>query len=172
VVARYWVPEDNVQARGQKDRVPYADWIQQGYIAATPGNQIDYDVIRRDINALAEQVDIQEIAYDRWGATQLATQLTGDGLTMVPFGQGFASMAAPTKEMLSLILAGRLGHGGDPVLRWMANNLSLAQDAAGNLKPDKARSGEKIDGIVALVMGLDRASRHPEASGALISVMG
>jgi len=160
VICRFWVPADNVQKRVLKDRVPYDVWIQQARIAATPGNVIDYDVIRRDINALREEVDIREIAYDRWGATQLATQLQGDGFTMVPLGQGFMSMAAPTKELLSLVTGRGFAHGGNPVLRWMASNLAVKQDAAGNLKPDKGSSSEKIDGIVALIMALDRASRN------------
>jgi phage terminase large subunit-like protein len=161
VVPRFWVPRDNVEKRVRKDRVPYDVWIERGLITATEGNIVDYDVIRREINALQERVEIREIAYDRWGATQLATQLGGDGFTMVPFGQGFASMAAPTKELLSLVTAGGFAHGGHPVLRWMAGNLAVKQDAAGNLKPDKASSSEKIDGIVALIMALDRASRRP-----------
>jgi phage terminase large subunit-like protein len=172
VVSFFWVPEDNVAARVKRDRVPYDVWIQQGLLRATPGSVIDYDVIRRDIGQLGEQVEIKEIAYDRWGATQLSTQLQGDGFTMVPFGQGFASMAAPTKELLGLIAGGRLQHGGHPILRWMASNFSTKQDAAGNLKPDKASSSEKIDGLVAMIMGLDRASRHADAAVPLVTVLG
>jgi phage terminase large subunit-like protein len=168
----FWVPEDTVAARVKQDRVPYDVWIQDGLLRATPGNVIDYDVIRRDIGALGAQVEITEIAYDRWGATQLSTQLEGDGFTLVPFGQGFASMAAPTKELLTLIPSHRIQHGGHAVLRWMAGNFSTKQDAAGNLKPDKASSSDKIDGIVALIMGLDRASRHAQAAEPLIRVMG
>lgn len=162
VVPRFWVPAENARKRAQRDRVPYPEWIQQGLITATPGNVIDYDVIRADINALGQQVDIAEIAIDRWNATQLATQLEGDGFTVVLFGQGFASMAAATKELLRIIAAGDLAHGGHPVLRWMASNLAVKQDAAGNLKPDKATSGEKIDGIVALCMALGRAIVQPD----------
>jgi phage terminase large subunit-like protein len=164
VVPYFWVPEDNVRRRALKDRVPYDVWIQEGRLRATPGNVIDYDVIRREIGELGQVVELTEIAIDRWNATQIATQLTGDGFTIVQFGQGFASMAAPTKELLRLVAAGELAHGNHPVLRWMASNLSVRQDAAGNLKPDKATSGEKIDGIVALVMALDRQNRHAEAA--------
>lgn len=160
VIPRFWVPEENLRRRALRDRVPYDVWHREGYLTATPGNVIDYDIIRADLNALSQEVEIAEIAIDRWNATQIATQLTGDGFTLVAFGQGFASMAAPTKELLRIVAAGELAHGGHPVLRWMASNLSVRQDAAGNLKPDKATSGEKIDGIVALVMALDRASRH------------
>jgi phage terminase large subunit-like protein len=172
VIPVFWVPAENVARRVGTDRVPYESWIAQGLLRATPGNVIDYDIIRRDIGVLGESVEIQEIAFDRWGATQLSTQLEGDGFTMVPFGQGFASMAAPTKEFLGLVAAGKLAHGRHPVLRWMASNFAVKEDAAGNLKPDKASSSEKIDGIVALIMGLDRASRHAAEPPALISVMG
>ena len=172
VVPRFWVPADNVRKRVATDRVPYDVWIQQGLITATPGNIIDYEYIRKEINALSADIEIVEIAYDRWGAVQLATQLEGDGFTMVPLGQGFQSLAAPTKELLKLVASGRLAHGGHAVLRWNASNLSVKQDAAGNLKPDKATSGEKIDGIAALVDALDRVMRNVDAPAPLISVLG
>jgi phage terminase large subunit-like protein len=109
---------------------------------------------------LSEQYQIREIAYDRWNATQLVRDLEDDGATMVPFGQGFVSMSAPTKELLNLVLSHRVRHGGHPVLRWMADNMVVRKDPAGNLKPDKEKSTEKIDGMVALIMALDRAMRH------------
>jgi len=158
VICRFWVPEENVQKRAQKDRVPYDVWIRQGFIEATPGNVIDYDVIRKRIGEDAEEFNIREIAFDRWNGTHLCTQLSGDGLTMVQFGQGFASMSGPTKELEKIILGRQLAHGGHPVLRWMVSNVAMRQDAAGNLKPDKNKSTERIDGVVALVMALGRAT--------------
>ena len=82
---------------------------------------------------------------------------------MVGFGQGFASMSAPTKELMRLVLDGKLAHGGHPVLRWMADNMVVSTDAAGNVKPNKEKSREKIDGMVAGIMALDRATRHQAA---------
>ncbi len=165
VVARFWMPRDNVITRVRAKRVPYDVWAAQGLITLTEGNVIDYDVIRRDINALADQVQIVEIAVDRWNATQITTQLESDGLTMIPFGQGFSSMAAPTKELVQALIPGRrIAHGGNPVLTWQAGNLVVKTDAAGNMKPDRERSAEKIDGMVALIMALDRASRHDDAA--------
>lgn len=158
VVARFWVPKDNIQRRSQRDGTPYADWARDGLINATPGNVIDYDAIRQQVLADAEQFQVREIAIDRWNATQLATQLMEQGLDVVLFGQGFASMSAPAKLLEALVLGGELAHGGNEVLRWMATNVCIAQDPAGNIKPDKGRSTEKIDGIVALVMALGRAS--------------
>lgn len=160
VLPFFWLPEENIEKRVKRDRVPYDAWVRQGFIRTTPGDVIDYRYIRRDINELGERYHIAEIAFDRWGATQITQELEDDGFTMVPFGQGFASMASPTKELLKLVLGCRLRHGDNPVLTWMADNMVVRQDPAGNVKPDKEKSTEKIDGMVALIMGLDRALRH------------
>lgn len=156
----FWIPEENMLERARKDRVPYDAWVRDGLITATEGNVIDYAFILRDIEALGEKYNIQEIAFDRWGAFQVSQQLDGMGFTMVGFGQGYASMAQPTKELLRIVLDGKLRHGGHKVLRWMADNMVVSTDAAGNVKPNKAKSREKIDGIVAGIMALDRATRH------------
>jgi phage terminase large subunit-like protein len=166
VMPFFWVPEEGAKQRERKDRVPYLQWIRDGYIEATPGEVIDYDRIRARINALKKLYDIREIAIDRWNATQLATQLDGDGFEIVAFGQGYASMTAPTKKLEELILSRRLEHDGHPVLRWMASNVSIETDAADNWKPSKKKSPERIDGIVALIMGIDRATTQSAPSGA------
>ena len=146
--------------RARKDRVPYDAWVRDGLMKATPGNTIDYGYIIRDIEALGEQYHIAEIAFDKWGAFQISQTLEGLGFTMVGFGQGFYSMSPPTKDLMRLVLDEKLRHGGNPVLRWMADNLIVSTDPAGNVKPNKAKSREKIDGIVAGIMALDRAVRH------------
>ena len=146
--------------RARRDRVPYDAWVRDGLMHATPGNVIDYQYIRATVNELGEQYNISEIAFDRWGAELLRQQLEDDGFEMVQMGQGYASMSGPSKELLRLVLSGGIGHGGHPVMRWMADNVTVKQDAAGNLKPDKGASREKIDGIVASVMALDRAVRN------------
>jgi phage terminase large subunit-like protein len=158
----FWVPRENIHKRARRDRVPYDMWQREGFIEATDGNVVDYGVIRRRVNELAEKYRIKEIAVDRWNATQLSTELTGDGFEMVGFGQGFASMAAPTKELERRVLGGEVNHGRNPVLRWMASNVSITQDPAGNMKPDKAKSTERIDGIVAALMALGRAMEADE----------
>lgn len=157
VVTRFWCPAERIHERSQRDRVPYAAWVAQGLLRATEGNVVDYDRIREDIRELAERYAIRELAFDRWNATQLVTQLQEDGANCVPFGQGFASLSAPTKELERLLLDGSLRHGNHPILRWMAANVAVEQDAAGNLKPSKRRSTERIDGVVALIMALGRA---------------
>ncbi len=170
VVARFWCPEEGIDVRSRRDHVPYRLWADEGWITVTPGNVVDYDRIRRDISGmyvvdgkaehdpacLADLYSIHELAFDRWNATQLITQLMSDGATCVPIGQGYASMSAPTKEWLADIGAGRLRVGRNPVLRWMAANLVLEQDAAGNLKPSKDKSTERIDGQVAGIMAKAR----------------
>lgn len=158
VIPRFWIPAEGARAREKRDRVPYSQWEREGLLTMTPGDVIDFDVIRRDIKELGERFEIRQIAIDRWNATHLTTQLGGDGFDVVPFGQGFASMSGPTKELETLVLSGRLRHGGHPVLRWMASNVAVEMDASGNLKPSKKKSIEKIDGIVASVMAVGLAS--------------
>jgi phage terminase large subunit-like protein len=162
VLPHFWVPADTMADRVKRDRVPYDQWERDEFLSTTDGNVCDYDSIREAIRELSEKYDIREIAYDRWGATQLVTQLQADGATCVPLGQGFGSMSAPTKELDKLIAGGAIRHGGHPVLRWMAGNVAIEQDAAGNVKPSKKKSTEKIDGIVALIMAIDRATRNAE----------
>jgi phage terminase large subunit-like protein len=164
VIPYFWIPEDGMQERIRRDRVPYDVWERQGFLKATSGNQIDYMVIENDIRSLQSIYELREIAFDRWGAVQISQDLTEMGFTMVPFGQGFASMAAPTRDLLAHVLNRKIRHNNHPILRWMCDNLVVKQDPAGNLKPDKAKSSQKIDGMVALIMALDRCIRS-EAEG-------
>lgn len=154
---RYFVPQDNVRQRAERDRVPYDIWIRDGWMEATGGNVVDYGVLRHRALEDAARYEILEVAYDRWNATQLVTELQDEGVTMVPFGQGFASMAAPCREWEKLIVGGEIQHGGNPVLTWNMSNVSVLEDPAGNRKPDKSKSTGRIDGIVALLMALGRA---------------
>ena len=156
----FWVPEDTIPIRVRRASVPYDVWEKQGYLKATEGNVIDYNYIEKFILDLYKIYNIREIAVDRWNATQLIINLTDDGMTMVPFGQGFKDMSPPTKEFYKLMMEGKIIHGGNPVLKWMALNVVVDHDAANNVKPTKARSPEKIDGIVAAIMALDRCVRH------------
>ena len=160
----FWVPEDTIPIRVRRASVPYDVWVKQGYMKATEGNVIDYNFIEAFINDLNTKYNIKEIAVDRWNATQLIINLEGDGFTMIPFGQGFREMSPPTKEFYKLLMEGKITHGGNPVLRWMALNVVVDRDAADNIKPTKARSAEKIDGIVAAIMALDRCVRHETES--------
>lgn len=161
---RFWVPEQRVKDRTAKGDMNYESWVRQGLIATTPGDVIDYDYVYSQIDEDAQQFDVAEIAFDRWGAAQVYQEISEKGLEMVQMGQGFASMSAPMKELEKLILSKRLAHGGNPVLAWMADNLVAREDPAGNIKPDREKSTEKIDGMVALIMALDRATRHQDST--------
>ena len=156
----FWIPQDNLKLRVARDHVPYDLWQQQGYLETTEGNVVHYGAIEAFIEQLGERFDIREIAFDRWGAVQMSQNLEGLGFTVVPFGQGFKDMSPPSKELMKLALEGRLAHGGHPVLSWMVDNIHVRTDPAGNIKPDKQKSTEKIDGVVATIMALDRAIRN------------
>ena len=158
----FWVPEETVNLRVKRDHVPYDLWERQGFIMTTEGNVIHYGYIEKFIEVLGERFNIREIAFDRWGAVQMVQNLEGMGFTVVPFGQGFKDMSPPTKELMKLVLEKRIAHGGHPVLRWMMDNIYIRTDPAGNIKADKEKSTEKIDGAVATIMALDRAIRHKE----------
>ena len=160
----FWIPEDTIPIRVRRASVPYDVWEKQGYLMATEGNVIHYGFIERFIEEAGMKYHILEIAFDRWGATQMVQDLEGMGFTVVPFGQGYKDMSPPTKEYYKLLMEGRIIHGGHPVLRWMAGNVVVDTDPAGNIKPTKAKSAEKIDGIVATIMALDRCIRHENQS--------
>jgi len=172
VLPFFWIPSENIGRRERKDRVPYAEWARQGYVYSTPGDVVDYDFIRAKIKELSERFRIAEVVIDRWNATHLSTQLMGDGFTVVPWGQGFSSQSTPTKELMNLLLAGKVRHGGNPVLRWMASNVAVDEDAAGNLKPSRRKSSERIDGVVALINALGRAIATVEPHQSVYSSRG
>ncbi|MBY3752489.1 terminase large subunit [Azospirillum formosense] len=173
---RFWLPvssDRDLRERCKRDRVDFAKWIAEGWIRPTEGNTVDYDVIRAEITGqgegaeqlgdwtpITEMVDLKELAIDRWNSSQITTQLTNDGVTMVPFGQGYASMSAPSKEFERLIIAGELNHGGNPVARWMATCVAYDTDGRDNIapvKPDRRGTPKRIDGIVAGTMAVGRA---------------
>lgn len=172
VLPYFWLPEDTLELRCRRDHVLYDVWERQGYIKTTEGNVVHYGFIEKFIEELSEIYHIKEIAYDRWNATQMVQNLEGMGLTMVPFGQGYKDMSPPSKELYKLMMEGKIQHGGHPVLKWMGQNVVMRQDPAGNIKPDKEKSVEKIDGIVALIMGLDRCIRHQIDEGSVYDERG
>ena len=156
----FWIPEDTISIRVRRASVPYDVWRAQGYLMATEGNVVNYDFIEKFIEDLGIKYHILEIAVDRWNATMLTQHLMDDGFTMVPFGHGYKDMSPATKEFYKLLMEARIVHGGNPVLRWMSGNVVVEQDAAENIKVTKAKSPEKIDGIVAAIMAVDRAVRN------------
>jgi phage terminase large subunit-like protein len=172
VLPFFWLPEDTLELRCRKDHVLYDVWELQGYIQTTEGNVIHYGFIEKFIEELGEKYHIKEIAFDRWNATQMVQNLEGMGFTVVPFGQGYKDMSPPSKELYKLLMEGNINHGGHPVLKWMAQNVVMRQDPAGNIKPDKEKSVEKIDGIVATIMALDRCIRNKDDDGSIYDERG
>jgi len=167
VLPYFWLPRDNIDLRVRRDHVTYDIWQSQGLFNVTEGNVVHYEYIENFIDRLRTKFDIREIAFDRWGAAQMVQNLENLGFTVVPFGQGFKDMSPPTKDLMRLVLSKQIAHGGNPVLRWMMDNVciqtdsgsgeAIGMDDAGNVKPSKAKSNEKIDGVVAMIMGLARA---------------
>jgi phage terminase large subunit-like protein len=160
----FWIPLDSMIEAAKRDRVPYPLWLEQGLIHATVGNIIDYTAVEATIDELAKIYRIKEIAFDNWNAGRLSQDLTDKGYTMVPFSQSVKNMSPPTKELMNITLSGKLHHGGNPVLRWNADNMMVYRDSNDNLKPNKQKATGRIDGMVALIMGLDRAIRHEAKS--------
>ena len=168
ILPYFWIPEDNLTVRVNRDHVPYDVWERHGYLQTTEGNVVHYGFIEQFIERLGERFNIREIAFDRWGAVQMVQNLEGMGFTVVPFGQGFKDMSPPTKELMKLVLEQKIAHGGHPVLRWNMDNIYIRADPAGNIKADKEKSTEKIDGAVATIMALDRAIRCGNDHGASV----
>lgn len=159
ILPYFWIPEETLNLRVRRDHVPYDVWERQGFLQTTEGNVVHYGYIEKFIEKLGERFNIREIAFDRWGAVQMVQNLEGMGFTVVPFGQGFKDMSPPTKELMKLTLEQRIAHSGHPVLRWNMDNIFIRTDPAGNIKADKEKSTEKIDGAIATIMALDRAIR-------------
>lgn len=166
VLCRFFLPEENMRERVRRDKVPYDVWAREGFITSTPGDLIDYAFILAQIKNDLQEYQIAELAFDRWGSQKITTDLQdlgfvidekASGPKLIQFGQGFASMSAPTKEVEKMILGGEISHGGNPVLSWMVSNVAIREDPAGNRKPDKEKSVERIDGAVALIMAIGRA---------------
>jgi phage terminase large subunit-like protein len=175
VECRFWCPEDGIRERSRRDGVPYEDWVRDGFLIATPGNVTDYGFVRQEILDAGTRWEISELGYDRWNATQLATDLTQDGASCIAIPQTSMGLGPAWRELEKLVLEHRVRHGGHPVLRWMAGNVEVDTDSVGNQKPSKRLSSERIDGMVALTMAESRLMAHLdeipsvyEARGALV----
>lgn len=154
LVPYFWIPEERMLEKIRRENINYDRWVASGCVTVTPGNVIDYDFVKADILRRTADYDLRSSAYDRWNASQTIIDLQNEGMTCNPFGQGYGSMSAPTREFEKLVLTGRIEHFGNPVLRWMLASTVVKSDPAGNIKPDKERSTQKIDGIVASIMAL------------------
>lgn len=161
IIARFWCPESKLADETNRYQAQYQAWAAQGLLQVTRGDAVDYAFVKRAVLEDAQRFQLANLNVDRlFQGYQLSQELADEGLEVFGMGQGFMSMAAPMREFERRLLAKKLHHGGNPILRWMADNVAVQQDAAGNLKPDKAASQGKIDGVVALLMALDRCMRQ------------
>jgi phage terminase large subunit-like protein len=163
---RFWTPEDNLKALDKRTAGAASRWVREGWLTATPGNVADYDWIREQIRRDRDKFKVRSIGYDPWNASQLTNDLVSERAPMVKVRQGFATMSPVLKEIQRLVLQGTpeepaLRHGGHPVVRWCVDNLAVAMDPAGNVKPDKANSGDKIDGVSALATAMSEIVARP-----------
>lgn len=166
VLPFFWVPKERILDRVAKDMVPYDEWEREGFLTATQGNVIDFAVIRAKINELAECYNIRELAMKRWNTPQLQTELMDDGLNIILVGDGYKDMSPGTRELEKLLLEGKVRHGGNRVLRWMASNIAVRMDPEERIRPDKAASTERYDGIEAFIIAISRGLEQPEESEA------
>jgi phage terminase large subunit-like protein len=164
LVPTFWIPEESMKARVKRDRVPYDLWVRQGFMRTTPGDVVDYDFIIAEIRRMHEASPFTGLAFDPWNATAVATRLQGDSVPVVTFRQGFQTMSPASKEFEKRLMKRELWHMGNPVLRWMAGHVAKEEDAAGNIKPSKKRSRERIDGIVASIMAVGHDMMQPTQS--------
>ena len=177
VLVRHWAPEESLPDLDARTADAASGWAKAGVLTTTSGNVTDYDFIEAQIKRDLDDFDVQELGYDPWHADQLVNNLISAGAPMITFRQGFASMSAPTRDLQRLVKIGAktdddgvpikplIRHGGNPLLRWEVDNFAVAMDPAGNVKPDKKNAGDKIDGVVALIMALARATAAKEAEG-------
>jgi phage terminase large subunit-like protein len=172
VVPFFWVPAEDARKRSRNDRVPYEQWIAEGLLTATPGASVDQGFIRSDINRLAQTYGLAEMAFDGWNASKLLGELQGDGLRVVEMKQGFKDMSEAAKHLSALVTNRTIRHGGHPILRWMASNMVVKQNAEGYLAPDKAKATARIDGIVALMMAVAVGVRHVQREPRVMIVGG
>lgn len=159
LIARFWLPEEKIEERIARDRVPYRKWAEQGFLKLTEGNVTDFRVIEADLAEIYERFSFAELAYDPMFATDLALRLRDDhGITVTEFSQTYKNYALPCKELVRILHGGpgRLRHGGHPILRWNAGNVTVRTGPSGNEMPDKPKSSARIDGVVALLMALGR----------------
>lgn len=146
VLWRFWLPEERLDSLNKRTAGEAAVWVREGLLQLTPGNVVDYDFVLDQVKRDGARFRVKTVGYDRWNSSDLTRRLVDEGFTMVPVGQGFQSLSAPLKEILRLLLGRRYRHGGNPVMRWMTDNLAVKMDASGNVKPDKSVAAEKIDG--------------------------
>ncbi|MDR1463747.1 MAG: terminase large subunit [Oscillospiraceae bacterium] len=170
VLPHFWIPRENMQRRTKQDHVLYEKWAREDFLHVTEGNIIHYDFIEKQIKDASERYDLKQVCYDKWNSSQLIAHLEAAGIKTVRIGQGFESLSQPSKDLHRLILDEKFRHGGNPVLRWMMENVVIEMDAAANIKPNKKKSREKIDGVAATIMALRQAMVPVRPAGGLVRI--
>jgi phage terminase large subunit-like protein len=164
----YWVPQDNILKRSNRDRVPYDQWARDGMIISTPGNQVDQARVRQDINRICQEYSIQELGFDPFDASWMNQALQDDGIRIVEMKPGRRDQSSGTKDLGALVVSHKLVHGGHPILRWNAGNMVVKQTPEGDIYPDKSKITERIDGMTALIDAVSvwtrNKSKEPEFS--------
>lgn len=156
VLPFFFMPEDNVEDRQAQDSSAYRKWIEQGFITTTEGNIIDLEFIFQKVLYLKDEYNVVEVGFDPWKAIEIATKLDSEGIKVVQMRQGHSTLGPPSTKFETLVVSNKINHGGNPVLRWMASNTAVIKDANDNIRPDKSQTSARIDGIVALIMGIGR----------------
>ena len=167
VLCKFWIAEDRMHEIERTDRVPYTQWVREGWVTALPGAAITYEFIEKQILDDAKLYDLRQVGYDPWNAEQTRQRLESQGVTMVQLRQGVPTLGEPTKELERLVRTETINHGDNPVLNWMAENVEVRTDTNGNIKPIRPEhnaSGKKIDGIVALIMAISLGMVHRDTT--------
>lgn len=172
VLCQFFLPADGIAKRAERDHVPYEMWAKQGFLTLTPGSIVDYDIVRDAVVLFGAEYQTREIPFDAWNATQLATQLSNAGATVVAIPQGYSHLSEPSKKLEALLASKQLRHGNNPILRWMASQVAVEHGPNASIRPSKKHSTGRIDGIVALVMALSRAMVHGDAAGSVYEERG
>ena len=163
---RFFLPVEISPERAGKQKIPYDAWIKKGLVIATPGNVLDYEFITKRILEDALHYRIREIAFDPWDAHEIATKLTGRGFKIVPIRQTFSDMAGPTDFFKKKILAQTIAHNGNPVMNWMISCTELKKNKQGKTmpkKPNREKSDDRIEGVVASIIALGKEIRTTES---------
>lgn len=158
IAAWFFLPADGLQARADRDGVPYVRWVQEGYIIATPGNAIDYSVVEKKIREIGANFEVKEAAFDRAYGQPVMGPLLADGFPVVTLQQGWITQSPALNVLERAIVSRRLRHGGNPVLRWCFENVVIHTDSAGNRVMHKGKSRGRIDGAAAAWMAVSRAA--------------
>ncbi|MGV3486854.1 MAG: terminase TerL endonuclease subunit, partial [Planctomycetaceae bacterium] len=160
ILVRLWIPQALILEKEQNDKIPLSDWIERGYVTATPGDEIDYGIIRKDILAMNAETPLEEIGYDPYNAAHLCNQELSavDGLHVCEVPQTMPHMSGPSAEFERLMNAGKVRHEHNPALGWMVCNAITATDANENFRPIKKKSRGRIDGLIAFLIALSRMS--------------